>query len=123
VFSATIRRIGDDHGQTCYANDLAIDPEDLTAASRSAGAGGLPAHGWDGVAPRPRSELSARKLAARAARWLGRYTEDLVSAHIAQGRLERVLTRWCPAFSGYHLYYPSRRQSSPASQLLWTRSE
>jgi DNA-binding transcriptional LysR family regulator len=44
--------------------------------------------------------------------------EDMVTAHIAEGRLQRVLTRWCPAFSGYHLYYPSRRQSSPAFQLL-----
>jgi DNA-binding transcriptional LysR family regulator len=44
--------------------------------------------------------------------------EDMVSAHIAEGRLQRVLTRWCQAFTGYHLYYPSRRQSSPAFQLL-----
>jgi DNA-binding transcriptional LysR family regulator len=44
--------------------------------------------------------------------------EDMVTAHIAEGRLQRVLTRWCPAFSGYHLYYPSRRQSSPVFQLL-----
>jgi DNA-binding transcriptional LysR family regulator len=44
--------------------------------------------------------------------------EDMVSAQLTEGRLRRVLTRWCPAFSGYHLYYPSRRQSSPAFQLL-----
>ncbi len=37
---------------------------------------------------------------------------------IEEGRLVRVLEDWCPPFSGYHLYYPSRRQASPAFQLL-----
>ncbi|WP_423205467.1 LysR family transcriptional regulator [Pseudomonas kribbensis] len=44
--------------------------------------------------------------------------EDLVQEHVAQGRLIRVLADWCEPFSGYHLYYPSRRQSSPAFTLL-----
>jgi DNA-binding transcriptional LysR family regulator len=44
--------------------------------------------------------------------------EDLVLAHVAAGRLRRVLEDWCPAFPGYHLYYPSRRQSSPAFTLI-----
>ena len=44
--------------------------------------------------------------------------EDLVHAHIASGALVRVLADWCPPFPGYHLYYPSRRQSSPAFTLL-----
>ncbi|MGY2259459.1 LysR family transcriptional regulator [Pseudomonas sp. SDO55104_S430] len=44
--------------------------------------------------------------------------EDLVEEHVAQGRLIRVLEDWCEPFSGYHLYYPSRRQSSPAFTLL-----
>jgi len=44
--------------------------------------------------------------------------EDLVQAHVAEGRLIRVLEDWCEPFSGYHLYYPSRRQSSPAFTLL-----
>lgn len=44
--------------------------------------------------------------------------EDRVQKHIAQGRLKRVLEDWCPPFPGYHLYYPSRRQSSPAFALL-----
>ena len=44
--------------------------------------------------------------------------EDLVLEHVAQGRLVRVLEDWCEPFSGYHLYYPSRRQSSPAFTLL-----
>jgi hypothetical protein len=29
-----------------------------------------------------------------------------------------VLTEWCPYFQGYHLYYPNRRQASPAFALL-----
>jgi DNA-binding transcriptional LysR family regulator len=45
-------------------------------------------------------------------------TEDLVQAHVAAGRLVRVLEEWCPDFPGYHLYYPSRRQPSPAFALL-----
>ena len=44
--------------------------------------------------------------------------EDLVREHVAAGRLIRVLADWCEPFSGYHLYYPSRRQSSPAFTLL-----
>src|SRR6201996_1402663 len=37
--------------------------------------------------------------------------EGLVRPHLAKGRLKRVLAEWCPPFSGYHLWYPSRRQS------------
>jgi DNA-binding transcriptional LysR family regulator len=44
--------------------------------------------------------------------------EDMVEPHVAKGRLKRVLEDWCPPFPGYHLYYPSRRQSSPAFALL-----
>jgi DNA-binding transcriptional LysR family regulator len=44
--------------------------------------------------------------------------EDLVASHVAKGRLVRVLQDWCSSFAGYHLYYPSRRQSSPAFSLL-----
>ena len=44
--------------------------------------------------------------------------EGLVEPHIAKGRLKRVLADWCPPFSGYHLWYPSRRQSSAAFALV-----
>jgi DNA-binding transcriptional LysR family regulator len=44
--------------------------------------------------------------------------EDQARPLIADGRLIRVLADWCPPFQGYHLYYPSRRQSSPAFALL-----
>ncbi|WP_431281735.1 LysR family transcriptional regulator [Humitalea sp. 24SJ18S-53] len=44
--------------------------------------------------------------------------EDQAGAHLADGRLVRVLADWCPPFPGYHLYYPSRRQPAPAFALL-----
>jgi DNA-binding transcriptional LysR family regulator len=44
--------------------------------------------------------------------------DDVAQSHLAKGRLKRVLEDWCPPYSGYHLYYPSRRQSSPAFTLL-----
>jgi len=34
--------------------------------------------------------------------------------HLAKRRPERVLEDWCQPYPGYHLYYPSRRQSSAA---------
>jgi DNA-binding transcriptional LysR family regulator len=44
--------------------------------------------------------------------------EDQVTAYLADGRLVRALADWCPPFPGYHLYYPSRRQATPAFSLL-----
>jgi DNA-binding transcriptional LysR family regulator len=44
--------------------------------------------------------------------------EDLVKTHLKDGDLIRVLSDWCPPIPGYHLYYPSRRQSSPAFTVL-----
>src|SRR5579871_702042 len=44
--------------------------------------------------------------------------EDLAQPHLAKGRLTRVLEDWCQPYSGYHLYYPSRRQTSVAFALL-----
>lgn len=44
--------------------------------------------------------------------------EDQVQAQLSEGRLLRVLDDWCPPFPGYHLYYPSRRQPTPAFALL-----
>lgn len=44
--------------------------------------------------------------------------DDPLSRHFAEGSLIRVLEDWCPPFAGYHLYYPSRRQLSPAFALL-----
>jgi DNA-binding transcriptional LysR family regulator len=39
---------------------------------------------------------------------------DYLQAHIDARELTPVLENWCPPFPGYHLYYPSRRQQSPA---------
>jgi len=44
--------------------------------------------------------------------------EDELMPHIESGRLIRVLEDWCPKLAGYHLYYPSRRQPSPAFLLV-----
>lgn len=56
--------------------------------------------------------------AARRGAGLGFLLEDHVREEIVDGRLIRVLADWCPPFSGYHLYYPSRRQLSPAFAVL-----
>ncbi len=44
--------------------------------------------------------------------------EDIAREGIETGRLVRVLEAWCPPFPGYHLYYPSRRQTSPAFGMI-----
>src|SRR5437899_3050929 len=56
--------------------------------------------------------------AALAGFGLAYVPEDVAQPHLAKGRLKRVLEDWCPPYSGYHLYYPSRRQSTPAFALL-----
>jgi len=56
--------------------------------------------------------------AAIAGRGLAYVPEDLVSEQIASGTLVQVLDDWSPYFSGYHLYYPSRRQLSPAMSVI-----
>lgn len=44
--------------------------------------------------------------------------EDLVMPGIESGQLVRMLEDWCPPFTGYHLYYPNRREPSPAFSLI-----
>jgi DNA-binding transcriptional LysR family regulator len=44
--------------------------------------------------------------------------EDFVEDQLREGRLVRVLQDWCPPMPGYHLYYTSRRQPSPAFALV-----
>ena len=46
---------------------------------------------------------------------------DHVAPHLQTGRLQQALQDWCAPFVGYHLYYPSRRQLSPAIKLLVER--
>ncbi|TQI80873.1 LysR family transcriptional regulator [Serratia fonticola] len=40
--------------------------------------------------------------------------EQLAAPYLADGRLQAVLTEYSPYFQGFHLYYPNRRQASPA---------
>jgi DNA-binding transcriptional LysR family regulator len=62
--------------------------------------------------------VALRLTAVLAGLGLAYLPEDQVQAHLADGRLIRVLDDWCPPFSGYHLYYASRRQPTPAFALL-----
>ncbi len=64
------------------------------------------------------NNIALRLNAALSGIGLAYLAEDLVKTHIAEGRLIRVLADWCPPFSGYHLYYPSRRQTASAFALL-----
>ena len=64
------------------------------------------------------NNLGLRLNAALAGLGLAYLPEDMVKTHLAKRRLVRVLADWCPPFSGYHLYYPSRRQHTPAFTLL-----
>jgi DNA-binding transcriptional LysR family regulator len=64
------------------------------------------------------NNLALRLKSALAGLGLAYLPEDQVRSHVAEGRLVQVLNDWCPPFSGYHLYYPSRRQLAPAFGLL-----
>jgi DNA-binding transcriptional LysR family regulator len=44
--------------------------------------------------------------------------QDIAEPYLTKGRLKRVLADWCQPYSGYHLFYPSRRQSSAAFNLV-----
>jgi DNA-binding transcriptional LysR family regulator len=64
------------------------------------------------------NNIALRLNATLAGLGLAYLPEDQAEKHLADGRLIRVLADWCPPFSGYHLYYPSRRQPTPAFALL-----
>jgi DNA-binding transcriptional LysR family regulator len=64
------------------------------------------------------NNIALRLNAALAGLGLAYLPEDQVQTHLADGRLIRVLDDWCPPFSGYHLYYPSRRQTTTPFALL-----
>jgi DNA-binding transcriptional LysR family regulator len=64
------------------------------------------------------NNIALRLNAVLAGLGLAYLPEDQVQTHLAEGRLIRVLEDWCPRFSGYHLYYPSRRQPAPAFAVL-----
>src|SRR5208283_3982671 len=64
------------------------------------------------------NNIALRLNAALGGFGLAYLPEDQVAAQIADGQLIRVLADWCPPFSGYHLYYPSRQQTAPAFAVL-----
>ena len=64
------------------------------------------------------NNIALRLRAALAGLGLAYLPEDQVASHLAHGTLIRVLDDWCSPFPGYHLYYPSRRQSAAAFTLL-----
>ncbi|MCC8963172.1 LysR family transcriptional regulator [Bradyrhizobium sp. Pear76] len=64
------------------------------------------------------NSTTLRIKAALAGLGLAYVAEDQVRAQLAKGQLIQVLDDWCAPFPGYHLYYPSRRQSAPAFALL-----
>jgi len=131
-------RIGPDErfvvvGSPAYLADRArpLHPEDLLAHRcinlRLPTLGGL--YAWefekDGheLKVRVEGQLIFNQLgpilkAALASFGLAFLPVELVRPHIAAGRLIELLSDWTPPFPGYHLYYPSRRQTSPAFALL-----
>jgi DNA-binding transcriptional LysR family regulator len=56
--------------------------------------------------------------AAKAGFGLAYLPEDMVRPSISKGQLISVLEDWCPVWSGFHLYYPNRRQQSRAMTLV-----
>ncbi|MGA2190764.1 MAG: LysR family transcriptional regulator [Steroidobacteraceae bacterium] len=107
------------------------EPQDLAAHRcinlRLASSGGL--YAWEfekgarAVKVRVDGQLAFNELplslrAARAGLGIAFVPEDAVQADVEAGRLVRVLADWCAPFSGYHLYYPSRRQPMPAFTVL-----
>jgi DNA-binding transcriptional LysR family regulator len=93
----------------------------------------LPTHGglWPWEFERNGRELKVRvdgqltfnnifqvRDAALAGFGLAYIPEDIARPYLAKGQLLWVLDEWSPPWSGYHLYYPSRRQASPALALI-----
>ncbi|WP_260514315.1 LysR family transcriptional regulator [Serratia fonticola] len=56
--------------------------------------------------------------AALAGHGIAFLPEEEFGTHIKEGHLVRVLEQWCKPFPGYYLYYPSRKQPSPAFTLV-----
>lgn len=108
-----------------------VTPHDLTEhqciALRLPTSGGL--WSWpftkDGreLKVRPEGQLAFNTITlaldtALAGLGLAYLPEDVVREDLATGRLVQVLADWSTPMSGYHLYYPSRRQPTPAFTLL-----
>lgn len=61
--------------------------------------------------------ISLMRSAALQGFGIGCFAEDIIKEDIEAGRLVALLEDWSPPIPGYHLYYPSRRQHSPAFAL------
>jgi DNA-binding transcriptional LysR family regulator len=112
-------------------NPIPMSPQDLTAHAciniRLPTYGGF--YVWeferDGRALNVRVDgplaFNVARMALNAARLgagLAYVFEDSARTDIEAGNLVRVLSDWCPLFAGYHIYYPSRRQLSPAFSVV-----
>ena len=64
------------------------------------------------------NDIALARQAALGGAGIAYLPEHYVRRDIEAGRLTRVLDDWTPPFAGYHLYYPGRRQQSPAFALL-----
>ena len=64
------------------------------------------------------NNFAMRLNAALGGLGLAYVPEDQVRSYVDKGKLIQVLADWLPPFSGYHLYYPSRRQPTPAFALF-----
>jgi DNA-binding transcriptional LysR family regulator len=110
---------------------IPLEPHDLTQHScinlRLPSAGGL--YAWeftkDGRDLNVRvdgqlvvNNVIANLRAAVAGIGLAIVMEDQSTDLVAEGKLVRVLEDWCQPFAGYHIYYPSRRQLSPAFRIV-----
>lgn len=62
--------------------------------------------------------LSERIDAALSGFGIACVPEDTIQEPVKSGTLVQILSDWCPVFSGYYLYYPSRKQHPPAFALL-----
>ena len=83
----------------------------------------LSARGWCAltVSPQGPASFDDPDLVIQAALdgvGLGTAMEETLTGLIAEGRLIQVLRDWCPAFPGYFLYYPSRRNQPAALAAL-----
>ena len=64
------------------------------------------------------NNISLERLGALQGIGLAYLPEEYVAPLISAGNLVRVLDDWCEPFPGYHMYYPSRRQHTPAFAAL-----
>jgi DNA-binding transcriptional LysR family regulator len=64
------------------------------------------------------NDIAMMRRAARDGLGLVNLPQDYVAPDLADGSLVRVLDDWCQPRPGYHLYYPSRRQPTPAFSLV-----